>query len=80
MKRFESEMAAGDKADLSGSNPHTHQSYFYTDLGRRFVPQYKYTGVSCIIFFSSYPPVRIKTGISYLKNMKISIALPQNLI
>ncbi|XP_026743543.1 uncharacterized protein LOC113505166 [Trichoplusia ni] len=45
MQQFAREMAAGDMADLIGSNPHTKQPNMYNDLARRFVSQYKYTEV-----------------------------------
>uniref|UniRef100_A0A2A4IW01 Uncharacterized protein n=1 Tax=Heliothis virescens TaxID=7102 RepID=A0A2A4IW01_HELVI len=44
MKKFAYEMAAGDTADLIGQNHHLVQATMYNELGRRFVPQYKYTG------------------------------------
>ncbi|KAJ0170549.1 hypothetical protein K1T71_013920 [Dendrolimus kikuchii] len=43
VKRFLSEVNAGDQAELFGSNPHYKQSHKYGDLSRRFVPQYPYT-------------------------------------
>ncbi|KAF9798992.1 hypothetical protein SFRURICE_011631 [Spodoptera frugiperda] len=42
-ERFVEEMKAGDTADLLGYNKHIDQAPTYTDLGRRFVPQYKYS-------------------------------------
>ncbi|XP_050555857.1 uncharacterized protein LOC118277021 isoform X2 [Spodoptera frugiperda] len=44
-ERFVEEMKAGDTADLLGYNKHIDQAPTYTDLGRRFVPQYKYSEV-----------------------------------
>ncbi|CAH0697807.1 unnamed protein product [Spodoptera exigua] len=41
--RFMTEVEAGDAADMLGQNKHVEQSNVYLDLGRRFVPQYKYT-------------------------------------
>nr|XP_049707741.1 uncharacterized protein LOC110377999 [Helicoverpa armigera] len=46
VQRYASEMAAGDNHDLIGQNIHIKQSNAYNDLGRRFVPQYQYTGPS----------------------------------
>ncbi|CAH1642168.1 unnamed protein product [Spodoptera littoralis] len=45
-KRFVNEMKFGDTADLLGHNQHIFQSPIYMDLGRRFVPQYKYSDVN----------------------------------
>ncbi|XP_022828772.1 uncharacterized protein LOC111358101 isoform X2 [Spodoptera litura] len=44
-ERFVNEMKFGDTADLLGHNQHMFQSPIYMDLGRRFVPQYKYSDV-----------------------------------